>query len=327
MSKIKRFFINLNRKFKLMHMVDYAGKVSIEDNKVICFVNDKTLNYTFNMGDYYNIGLCGYDSRNFNEEDKKFFSDKPIYYVFENIIFDKGVVIETFFDANVIFKNCTFKGFVRLSGVKNVVFENNNYLDKNGYYSDNKTFFSGYGDKLKFVDDNLVNSSERHGVTKFGIDVNFNSVEIVNTSINVNTRSSFDIEKNNDPTIVNDGNILVKSRELVLDNSVIECSSLSLQCDNIIENNCSVIEAKRKVIVDSKNKNFSIDNIYSPIIIYNGSLVRKKAKIDKKVLSLRERLVSYLKHISDIYKNINYEDIKSATKKIENRSISKIKKR
>jgi len=303
MNKLKEIICNSRRKRILRNILDFSGKIGIEDDRVVGLVSKLSLNYTYKRGDAYGMCLCGYDSKKLSLEDREYFSNRPIYYVFENITFDKGITVETFFDANVIFRNCTFNDYVRLDGVSNVVFENNKYMSSN---SEDKIFFRGYGNKIKFIDDNFVNSKEDS--EKINMNINFENVEIVNSNVEVK-----------------DGDVSIKTKELLLDNTIIECSSMNLECANVIYQNSSVIDAKKRIVVNNKNNTFDFGSADAPVMINNGSLVKEKEKVSEEVVNARGVLISQLRSIRDMFANINSVIMDNAYDKINNRAIGKIR--
>lgn len=302
MNKLKEMFDNRRRKKILRNIFNFSGKIEIKEDRIIGMVSKLSLNYTFKRGKDYGMCLCGYDSRNLNLEDRDYFSNKPIYYVFENINFDKGVTIETFFDVNVVFRNCTFNDYVELDGVNNVIFESNKYLGNN---SGKKLFLNGYGKKIKFVNDNLIDSRS----ADLGINLNFEGVEIVNSSLSAD-----------------DCDVSIKSKELVLDNAIIECSSFNLSSDNVIYKYSSIIDSKKKINVNNKNNSFDFGSAYAPIMTNNGSIVKEKEKVSEEVVSARQVLISQLKNISELFSNINKNTLEKAEEKINNRAVRKIRR-
>lgn len=302
MNKLKEMFDNRRRKKILRNIFNFSGKIEIKEDRIIGMVSKLSLNYTFKRGKDYGMCLCGYDSRNLNLEDRDYFSNKPIYYVFENINFDRGVTIETFFDVNVIFKNCTFSDYINLSGVNNVIFESNKYLGNN---SGKKLFLNGYGKKIKFVNDNLIDSRS----ADLGINLNFESVEIVNSSLSAD-----------------DCDVSIKSKELVLDNAIIECSSFDLDCNDIIYGYSSVIDSKKKINVNNKNNSFDFGSAYAPVMFNNGNVVREKEVVGEEIVSARSVLISELKAISEYFSNINEVILNRAEEKLNNRAVGKIRR-
>ena len=306
MDIVEEMFNRLKRKITLLFLTNGCGKIKIEQDKVLCNIKKRTLNYTFNAKKYYNICLKGYDSVKIDMEIQDYFKDRPIYYIFDGMTFDKGVRVETFFDANVIFRNCTFNSYIEVAGVNNIVFENNKYLDNNESLEKKRKFFGGYGKKIKFVNDNLVNANENG----LGMDIKFNNVSMINSSVDLK-----------------DGDSSVKTKDLVLDDAIIECSSMNLDCDDFTYKGSSVIDAKRKIVVNNKNNNFDFGSAYAPIMINNGSIVKENENESDEVISGRQMLLSQLKGISKLFSSINSNNLRKVEEKINNRAIGKIKKK
>lgn len=306
MKKISEMIINFKRRRILKNIFGFSGKIEIEEDRIVGLVSKLSLNYTYKNKDAYGMCLCGYDSKKLSLEDREYFSKKPIYYVFEDIVFDKGVTVETFFDVNVIFRNCTFNDYVRLDGVSNIVFENNKYITLN---NQGKEFFTGYGKNIEFIDDNFVNSDNN---VNFGMDINFNVVEFVDSNIEIDKKSN--------------SKFLVKAKELLLDNVTIDCPYICFNCEDIICLDDSVIGANKRIDVNNNIGNFNIMSVIAPFVIHNGSLVRTvdSNKSKNNLISSRQKLIEELKVISRYFSNINNSEIKKTHDDINNRSIKRI---
>ena len=309
MKKIKDIFTKIKRKLILLDMVDYIGNLYIKNYNVMCRVDDRKFRNRFDFGNCYDICLCGCDSRNLGLDDKNYFEDKPICYVFDGIVFDKGVNIETFFDVNVIFKNCTFNDYINLNGVGNVTFKNNKYYNKSGINDSNNSYFRGHGNYLKFIDENFINSDNN---VNFGMDINFNVVEFVDSNIEIDKKSN--------------SKFLVRAKELLLDNVTIDCPYICFNCEDIICLDDSVIGANKRIDVNNKTSNFNIMSVIAPFVIHNGSLVRTidSNKSKNNLISSRQKLIEELKVISRYFSNINNSEIKKAHDDINNRAIKRI---
>ena len=324
MKKFIEIFRTLKRKIILFALTEGAGKIKIEKDRILCQVKKRTLNYTFRQEKSYGMCLEGYDSIEMSDEDREFFETRPIYYIFEDMNFDKGVNVETFFDVNVVFKNCTFSDYINLSCVSNITFESNKYLydesiDSRSIDCKDKYFLTGTGKKIKFINDKLGNGRKDAKVSSLGMNINFDDVEIVDSSISFGDEDS---DKK-----IGEGELSIKAKNLILDDAVIECSSMKLDCDNVIYNESSVIDVKRKIEVNNKNNSFDVNSAYAPTMIYNGSIIKEKEVVGKEVVSARQKLIGQLKAISEVFANINRDNIIKAEEKINNRAIGRIKRR
>ena len=243
------------REFLIGFNITNIGTIIETEDKIICKVEQNKL---YNL--IYTLG--GWPLTISDEELANVYLNKPIYYIFDGIIFDKSLRINMKGDrANIIFKNCTFVEEIYLENCIDVEFENNTYKNEFSYYSNKKCFLFVDGiRKLTFRNDNFINSADADRVEsfrlvnmpiKFGINVtNAREVEFIDTKVEANF-----------PTAIN-------ADRIRLDNSMLEGVEFGLSAKTI-ENKDSTIKATDGVIIDNQECDF-IGTIESPIIFYNG---------------------------------------------------------
>ena len=297
-------------------VTELVGDVYEDDKCIVCYIDNEKLKYMFRKHASYNIYL--YEINNKIETVKV---DKIVYYVFSEVVFDKGVNIETFNNVKVIFRNCIFNDFIKLLGVDDVTFKNNKYFDNKGFYECAKTFLYGYGKKVRFINDSFVNVVENDNENNFGIFMDFEKMEIVNSKISVDTRPK--VVDGCKDGFVNNGEIYIRVKNLVVKNSFINCPSIYLEYDSA---DCfsSKFRAKSGMIIDSKENGIGIDKIDSPYIVYNGDVV--KEGICNELMDGRKNFVNQLRLIRDYLNYINECEIKKMENEIRGRSWSKVLK-
>lgn len=315
MKKLLKKFCILNNCAMLKDITNNICEVEDMDDKYICYVKGDNLIRKF-RGEYcYRFYLYGVDNYNNN------ILNKPIYYVFSDIVFDKELFVVSFFDVRIIFRNCTFGKGIRLLGVNEVIFENNTYC----YYHGINNFLYGYGKSLKFINDNIYNN--RYYFNQMGINVNFDKVEIVNTNIEIEEVSCFRRIDNDMQKFLSGGEIFISSRELVISESVIRCPSIYFDCDILKGNNKNLIEANKGIMIDTKSNYFNLRNIVSPYIVMNGDLYVGDKDEYNELFNNRKYLINQLRAIVNYFNDINMKEVKEVECEIKSRNIGKILKK
>lgn len=217
-EKIKNLLIKSQRKLIFEEAANgYIGDYKIQDDKVICYVDNKLLK-KYMEKNHYKLELCG--SYTMEEKLKKICDDcgilKPIYYIIDGMEFASYVYIFSVRDAHIIFKNCTFKNAIKIYFANDIIFENNKY--EYPYPSKDYAFLTSNGPtyNIKFINDNFINSNKKHPV-KFGMEIKANNVEISDTNISGDDNSLVQIECDN----------------LVIGNSNINCDEIVISSKKI----------------------------------------------------------------------------------------------
>lgn len=320
-NKITKITYEKTKQEYLVKSVGNIGEFVVEDDKIICYVSQEKLDK--NCSDSFICDLHLYRTNTTTENTVKmneyYNLNKPIYYIFENITFPKGVKIISF-GSKVVFKNCTFHSNVCVSCADDIKFEHNSYIDNsNVYYSGNQFFVVKNAKKISFINEDFYNSSieriNNYYLPCFGMTINADTLEIINTEITTQYDACIDINTKN----------------IKMQNSFINANEIYLESD-YIDISYSYINSDKGVIIENKNCDV-IENIDSPIIIYNGIEMQSKdkmANVSRQIVELqkaRTLLTNKLKEISKMCCVINDEELKSIRKSYDNKVISKVLKK
>lgn len=280
------------------------GKCVIEEDRIVCKINNKKLRKKFNKSPFYHFDLNGIL---INENNKQLCRlcniDKMIYYVIENMDFDKAIQFSSRGNCQVLFKNCTFNKEISIYYGNDIIFSNNKYYDYEGHYFCGHSFFNVISmvKSLKIINDNLFNSIDDNEqsvlpLPKFGLNIKAKNLEIINSNI-----------KSNKP-----GDISIYTNNLVIDSSTISSNQIFIDACNI-DYKSSLIESSEGIIIDNENNN-NLYNIFSKTIIYNGVEIQKGEeeipnKKQEEKSEIRNRYLKLLQHLKNIgnYYNI-YSD-------------------
>lgn len=192
-------------------------------------------------------------------------TDKPKYFVIENIEFLNGLYIKTDENIYITFKNCTFHKNVSINSLGDISFEGNKYLSDADYPIYPTYFFTVKAKNLRLTNELFFNS----GFSRF----NFQNI----FGLNIDTKSLV-IDESLIRIKEENGNVIIKSDETIIFNSVIESQNTNIKSNTTYVCN-SRIEADESVSIESTNlEEIEIDCIESPLIMYNGEKV-EKAKV------------------------------------------------
>ena len=319
MKKIKEVIYNYKRRMLIKSFVTDIGEIIEEQDRLICMVSQDCLDKLFDEV-VYSLSLNGVTSL---EKDmyNKIFSyglNKPVYYIFDGINFDKTLEFYANSNTYVIFRNCIFRHGVYVYWADDVTFENNSYYYDDVKYSFGNTFlYSLYNmvpmiNDLRFINDNLVSLDLFYHPTKFGLYIYIDNLEIIDTKINlVNEESSFSIKAVNTKII----------------NSLIDVSEFYLDFDR-----SSKIKASNGIIIDNFNGDLDISNIETPYLVYNGVEVNScvNEEDNKYALELRDsrnNFISTIRAILDECLIANEEKISEIRNSLENRTLRRVLKK
>lgn len=288
-KEIKDLYYNLKRNRFLNKLNNISGKILVESDKVIFYIDDCTLKKQTENCDQYNLELYNLPQTNSTIENKYeqlfyyYKLNKPFYYIFDGINFNKKVTLHVTECATVIFKNCTFKEPIEINKCDKVTFENNQYYCHGSYTPIKEKFFlTGQKiNKIKFINEKFINKDKSpHPTPQFGINLIVNNVEINNTLIDT------------DRTIVVDNRVYIsdrssgisiKAKNISIINSSFNCPNIYLESENI-NNNDSNLTANNGIVIENKNANMLLDNIETPYLLYNREEVIRKTKAKPYIL-------------------------------------------
>ena len=258
-NKIDMFNYNKEREEVIKRWICNIGEIVEEEDRIICYVKqDLLVNKCRYICDYLLLDGLFAGDKFYIEQRNRLNLNKPVFYIFDGIHFEWCFRFNSKGNCHIIFRNCMFKNGIDISYANNVTFENNKYYN---YYSDS------YVGRYVFLVGNKINKitfrNEKYGnryrsglSLKYGIDIDAKVVEIIDSKIDSHTY----------------GNINICASEMVIENSSIYCGKIVLDVDEI-KYMVSHIDARESVTIDNKNKNY-IENIDSPLVIYNNTLIK-----------------------------------------------------
>lgn len=323
-KKISNYCYHKDREAYLKSVVGNLGEIIEEEDKIICHVDQELLDkYGKKDSSLYDLRLQGMIP--FPEETKRiidyFKLNKPVYYIFENITFDEGLEFSSF-HAHVVFKNCTFYDNVAMMFADDVTFENNKYFDKRPIYYWGKCFFFGkFINKLTFINDDFFNSYEdpypwmKKSLPNFGMDVQVDVLEIIDTKIDCERSTSLNINAN----------------KAIIRNSKINAYELYLESKSIEFFDSSIL-AKNGVMIENQDCDFE-GNVQSSVIVYNGvELSSQNNKIfsfkhDKTRLEQsRQLFIEQLRNLRNYCQKLNKGELQRIQDEFDEQPVSKILK-
>ena len=258
-NKIDMFNYNKEREEVIKRWICNIGEIVEEEDRIICYVKqDLLVNKCRYICDYLMLDGLFAGDKFYIEQRNRLNLNKPVFYIFDGIHFEWCFRFNSKGNCHIIFRNCMYKNGIDISYANNVTFENNKYYN---YYSDS------YVGRYVFLVGNKINKitfrNEKYGnryrsglSLKYGIDIDAKVVEIIDSKIDSHTY----------------GNINICASEMVIENSSIYCGKIVLDVDEI-KYMVSHIDARESVTIDNKNKNY-IENIDSPLVIYNNTLIK-----------------------------------------------------
>lgn len=311
----KKIYIFLRNKI-LNDITQNLGKVVETDDKFICYVDNKQLKKC-KKGKYmptYDLIL----------KSKKMYSDeilnrykvnKPIHYVIEGMNFDNALIIMAPSDSNITFRDCMFKDEITISSNSDIILENNKYYNLCSFYTrKSRCFLNVEAKNITFINDNFINSELGHHPAKFGIDIITNNLKIINSNFN---------------NFKDDGEIFIRSKQLYIKDSYINCyKSMYIDSDEINTYN-SLIKSKTGIMIENKNSN-EILSFNSPKTIYNGVDLANCNLITNDNVELQKSrilLVEKLRELKDNCININSTELQEVENTLNQRSIVKTMKK
>lgn len=313
-EKLKGNISKTTRQVYLKKSIGNIGRIMEEDDKIICYVDQKALKKYRDNKSIYKLRLNGVAGK----IKKNVELSKPVYYIFENIEFNLVTQIASPW-AIIIFRNCTFNKNIEIISGNEITFEDNKYSDHcSAYFYKNCFFTADEVNKLTFIDENFINCYDVNyfGDVIFGMKINSKILEFINTKVRAEYPATIKIRAEKTKTV----NSVISANEVYIDS-------------NSIETIDSPIMAKSGVIIENINCDFS-GNIESPIIFYNGidlsCKTEKPRKVDEEVAKLseaRQKFLEKLRGLSIFCQQLS-KDKKQTVKKIkDNQQVIKLFKK
>lgn len=313
MKKINDIIYEVLRKEAARILTNKKGKCEILEDKIICHVSERKAKEKDSICSWrYKLIFHGIGGDYKKSIAKKYDLEKPIYYVIENVKYDREISIcgSLLPDCHVVFKSCTFKEAIRIDQANTITFINNKYevsdgirnnLVKKGEFHISTRSYKDDIHSIKFIDDNINVSN---GISKLWL-IGKN-VELINTSIS--NANSIDIESDN----------------LIIDSSDITSSEITIDSENIKSNTDSGIMSEI-VTVEGDGRLY---NIWTDNLSINGIQVNSNKKFqDEKELELqRERLelINILKRIKSRCQDSVADKLQETAIKIKNQPIERV---
>jgi len=278
------------------------GKVVEEDDKIIVYISQGKV-----YKNKYGIFVCEGINDSLDEE----LLDKTIYYVFDNIYFDGNTTIYGK-NANHIFKECKFNGYLEIKDSDSITMENNKYM----FFSFNNNYIELNANNITIKNNDFINASfaKKYDEPKVNIFLLGNKVNI---------------EKSNICTEYA-GNINIMSQKLLINNSTINGPNVYINADNILTKKSIIVSSST---IEIKNKNCDFRSaVRAPKVIYNGVKLNSQSEIleiDKQkseLLKARMELINKLHTIKDRCLEENRQTVIEVEERLNNKKICKILK-
>jgi len=312
MNKVKKAIYNMIRNKLLKRMTNNLGEIIEEEDKIIC--NVSSLKIQQQSQDFcYDLVVRGNTIMD-KEKMELYNLNKPVHFIIKYANFNSHLSIVASTTVDFTFENCKFNQELSIKSAGNVVLKNNIYNTTSLYRFDNICFFTVNANTLTFEDDNFVNEFNRNRITKFGMNINVDSMKINKTNINIDK---------------NGLDICIKAKKLDIKDSNIYCDdAIAIIVDEINTEN-STVESKTSIEIVNKNNN-NIMGFKSPQTIYNDIDVSKDSYITKEscqLTQLRYTLIDRLKEIRDFCEDMNIEQLEKKEQELENQNVYELIKK
>lgn len=315
MKKINDIMYELLRKEAARILTNKKGKCEILEERIICHVSERNAKEKDSICSWrYKLIFHGIGGDYKKSIAKKYDLEKPLYYVIENVKYDKEIRIcgSLLPDCHLVFKNCTFKEAISIDQANTITFINNKYeasdgirnnLVKKGEFYISTRRYKDNIHTIKFIDDNI---NVRNGILRLWL-IGQN-VELKNISIS--NANSIDIDSDN----------------LIIDSSHVTSDEITIDSENIKSSIDSSIVAK---IIDLNYENSCESlNVQSNCTLVNGIQIDMSKKIqNQKALELqRERLelISILKRIKFSCEDSISDKLEEAERKLKKEPLKKV---
>lgn len=315
----KKSYEKLRQEY-LKSTITNIGRIVEEEDKIICYVDQKSLEKYKGNKPIYELKLYGMNqvTDGIKEKVKEFGLDKPVYYIFDGINFNTAVKLASRW-ATIVFKNCTFNKGINVLWSNNIVFESNKYIDWANIYFYSDIFMNiNRVEKLTFINENFVNSFEekKHIQANFGMRLNAKRLNITNCIFGDATTTWINII----------------SEETRLYNSNLKAKEIHLNSESIKSEN-STFMASDGIEIDNQNSDFN-SIVYAPIVFYNGIVLEGKNNNVHEVNSanalLNDARKEFLTKLYEVYNQcryINNQKLENLKTKLEKQQVLKLLKK
>lgn len=239
--------------YRLKKVTYNLGEIIEKPNYILCDVNPEKLK---------KLSKDGYLYLETKDLKSKYGINKSIIFNIDNYFFEEGIHLLT--DSTINFNNCVFKDNIYVENAKNIVFNNNTYINESDEYKDSDRFMDiNVYNKVIFINEKISNYNNDLDTS---IKVSANNINIINSTI-----SNDDISNAN-----------LQCNRLQLINSSIEGYSTFIKSPSIIIDRVSRITPNRSIIIDT-NTELNTNDLSSDQIIINGlKIFKNKNKVLKK---------------------------------------------
>ena len=300
-KKIRKIVWEISRFLLIKKCTDHLGKIEEHEDKIICYVNNKKFRK------YKSYSYIFFSHINDKEIRNIVKLNKPIYYIIEDMIFDRRLQFFSAPNTYVKFKNCKFYNTIKITHADNVIFENNMYYNKFYDYLYNKCFLEADAQNIEFIDETFMDFEEKKKTSCFGMNLEVNNLKIIDSQIVANDNNgeiNFKVKEN---LTIEDSVIFSPIIEIDSKNTKIEDSQLDADIGiDIKSNNLKIIDSEIGVyssedIINLKEK----ENLTIKDSVIYGSII----DIDSKNIEIEDSELNAIETIN--IKNENNNEIKN----------------
>ncbi len=315
-KKAKLKVYNEARQLYLKKSICNIGKIVEEEDKIICYVDQKSIDRYKGNNPLYKLRLNGMNqvTEGIKETVENFRLNKPVYYIFDGIEFSTGLEITSLW-SNVIFRNCTFDKNIGIIWGDEITFENNKYTDHCDVYFYGKCFLTADRvNKLTFINDNFVNSYDfkKYGDARFGMQIDVKEIEFINTKVDAEY-----------PATIN-----IKAERTRIEKSELKANEVYVDSQSIDFADSSVI-AQNGVMIVNANCDF-VGKVQAPIVFYNGTDLANNTSDTHMVTEdeatlkeARQNLIEKLRNLSNYCQQLNNNRVQCIQDKFNSQTIVK----
>ena len=306
--KIKKLMYECLRKYAVKLLTKKMGKCEILEDRILCYVDENKIKrkekYKYLL--IYMVFFIPLDDSD-KRVAKAYNLEKPIYYVIENMDFEKEISVYAT-SNNVIFKNCTFKSKVFVSG-KEIIFMNNKYLPsddksvslvKPGYFD-----LSVQSETVKFDSDNLT--LKKGGVKLL---LKGKNIEVINSNMD------------------NVDSIKIQAEDVIMESSNISSKEIEIDAKCITSNDGTIFSD----IISLENAvKLNLSDVNSDVVFVNGVQVNVNDDInDYSDIELQKKRLEFIWTLKKIQRDCNdiiHKNMEKTKNGIEDKAIRKVLKK
>lgn len=301
-EEIQKQLLKPSQRVKLKKILTHdLGKVVEDDKKLICYVDKSKVK----TDKYQSSIACFGIAEKWKKIAKAYNLNKQICYVIDGFEFKEKTHIYSYFDSEVIIKNCNFKKGVYIHTDNKCTIDNTNFA-----------FFSYGTIKAKNL---IIKNMKDDQIELLGTDCNIyfkadERINIIDSSINTNSNNGTVFTYFVAP-LINIINSQIKSQ-------LIECKALN----TITDENSSLTAT---VIISLETDDFNSINITAPTILLNNEEISKEndsiilKKITNKLTLKRHELIRTLKNVKKECIRKNSERLSKYKSELESQPIGK----